>query len=433
MKIINIVKDGIERAKKELIKERSLSSGLSSEDEKRVLKIIEDVKEGGDDALIRYTEKFDGEVLTTDRIAVDENELNELAAGFSENFYRAIKVASDRVEAFHTRAVPHDWSYIDEYGDLLGQKYTPVESVGIYVPGGKASYPSTVVMTAVIARVAGVKRIAVISPPSSFVRPSAVAAAIKTVGGVTDVYRIGGVQGIAALAFGTKSVRKVDKIVGPGNVYVTMAKKLLYGYIDIDMIAGPSEVLVIADGSVDVESTAADLIAQAEHDEAAKPLCITFDEKVAEDIVKGIDRLLSENPRRDIAKKSIENNGFIFIVESPEQAVELADTIAPEHLEIHTENPRYFANRIRNAGAIFIGGDSAEAFGDYISGPSHVLPTGGTARFFSPLNVLSFMKISSIVEMSKLGSRILGANASIIAELEGLYGHKKSIELRGER
>ena len=433
MRIINIVKDGIERAKKELMKERSLSSGLSPEDEKRVLRIIEDVKEGGDDALIRYTEKFDGEVLTTDRIAVDENELNELAAGFSENFYRAIKVASDRVEAFHTRAVPHDWSYIDEYGDLMGQKYTPVESVGIYVPGGKASYPSTVVMTAVIARVAGVKRIAVISPPSSFVRPSAVAAAIKTVGGVTDVYRIGGVQGIAALAFGTKSVRKVDKIVGPGNVYVTMAKKLLYGYIDIDMIAGPSEVLVIADGSVDVESTAADLIAQAEHDEAAKPLCITFDEKVAEGIVKGIDRLLSENPRRDIAKKSIENNGFIFIVESPEQAVELADTIAPEHLEIHTENPRYFANRIRNAGAIFIGGDSAEAFGDYISGPSHVLPTGGTARFFSPLNVLSFMKISSIVEMSKLGSRILGANASIIAELEGLYGHKKSIELRGER
>ncbi len=428
MKIVDARDELLEKIKSDI----RVEDAIPADKERQVRDIIEDVKNNGDRAVIKYTERFDGEVLRLDDFKVSEDEISIISEGFTETFYRALEVSAKRVEEFHKRGIPHDWAFMDEYGDLLGQKFVPIERVGIYVPGGKASYPSTIIMTAVIAKVVGVKEICVISPPSSFKRPSAVAAAIKIIGGITDIYRIGGVQGVAALAFGTESIKRVDKIVGPGNIYVAIAKKLLFGIIDIDMIAGPSEVLVIADGSVNIEFTAADLIAQAEHDEDARPICITFSQKIADEISKKVNELLVVNPRKEIAKASLEKNGVIYIVNNAEKAIELANYIAPEHLEVHTRNPKYFATKLKNAGAIFVGGNSAEAFGDYISGPSHVLPTGGTARFFSPLNVMSFMKISSIIEMSDIGAKTLGSYASIIADMEGLFGHKKSIDIRGE-
>jgi len=400
--------------------------------EKKVDEIIDDVVKNGDEALIRYTEKFDKFDLTKKNITVSNKEISELCKGLGKEFISAIKVSIERVKVFHEKTVMKDWSYIDSLGNILGQKYTPIEKVGIYIPGGKAAYPSSLIMTGVIARVAGVKEIAVISPPSSFEKPSFLALAIKKTGGITNVYRAGGVQGIAALAFGTESIKKVDKIVGPGNIYVTIAKKMLYGYVDIDMIAGPSEVLIISDGSIHPRYTAIDLLAQAEHDELAKAYCITYSNKNALNIQIEIEKLTRKSKRRSIIEKSIKNNGRIYVVKNEKQALACANAIAPEHLEIQTKDARCLLNKIKNAGAIFLGKYSAESFGDYIAGPSHVLPTAGTARFFSPLNILSFIKFSSIIEMSKKGADELGDYASTIAGVEGLYAHRDSIILRKE-
>jgi len=397
-----------------------------------VKRIIDDVAERGDEALIEYTGKFDDFELTPGSIRVSDEEIAESMAGCDEKSVEAIEIAIDRVEKFHKKAVPGDWAFIDEYGNLLGQRCTPLDRIGVYIPGGKASYPSTLVMTAVIAMVAGVKEIAVISPPSSFTAPSLISAVIKRIGAIADVYRVGGVQGIAALAFGTRSVRKVDKIVGPGNIYVTVAKKELYGYVDIDMIAGPSEVLVISDGSVEPELTASDLIAQAEHDELARALCVTTSMENAREISEWVERLKSGSKRGKIIESSLEKNGRIYVVDDMKKAVALANAVSPEHLEIQASGAKSIAAGIKNAGAIFLGKYSAEAFGDYIAGPSHVLPTGGTARFFSPLTTMSFMKFSSIIEMSKEGARELGSHARRIAEEEGLEGHARSIMMRRE-
>jgi len=400
--------------------------------EKKVDEIINDVIKNGDEALIRYTEKFDKYDLTKKNMSVIDKEISELCKGLEKEFIKAIEASINRVKAFHENTVIKDWTYIDNLGNILGQKCTPIERVGIYIPGGKASYPSSLIMTGVLATVAGVKEIAVISPPSSFKKPSPLALAIKKTGGITDVYRVGGVQGIAALAFGTESIKRVDKIVGPGNIYVTIAKKLLYGYVDLDMVAGPSEVLIITDGSIHPEYTAIDLLAQAEHDELAKAYCITYSNKDALNIQIEIEKLIKKSKRRGIIEKSIENNGRIYVVKNEEQAVACANAIAPEHLEIQTEDARSLLSKIKNAGAIFLGRYSAEAFGDYIAGPSHVLPTAGTARFFSPLSILSFIKFSSVIEMSKKGVDELGGYASVIAGVEGLYAHRDSIILRKE-
>ena len=428
MKIKDLRKIGFKDLKEEL-KENFY---FPPEVEDHVRKIIENVYEKRDKALIEYTRKFDSYNLKRTKIKVQNSEIDSLSKNIDSSFISSIKLAIERVKDFHLRSLPNDWAYIDEFGNVLGQRYTPIENVGIYVPGGKAAYPSTIVMTAVIAHVAGVKCISVISPPSSFNDPSVISATIKEIGRIGNVYRIGGVHGIAALAFGTETVKKVDKIVGPGNLYVTIAKKILYGFVDIDMVAGPSEVLIIADGSIDVDYTAHDLIAQAEHDEEAKPICVTFDIKYAEKISNKVDYIVSKNPRRNIATKSLEKRGIIYVVKGIEEAVELVNYIAPEHLEIQTEDPKAYASKIKNAGAIFIGKNAAEAFGDYILGPSHVLPTGGTARFFSPLNIMSFYKISSIIEMSNEGVANLGEHASRIAKLEGLIGHANSINIRSD-
>jgi histidinol dehydrogenase len=288
-------------------------------------------------------------------------------------------------------------------------------------------------MSAIPALVAGVREIAVVSPPSSFTAPSVLALAIKKIGGISDVYRIGGVQAIAALAFGTKSVKRVDKIVGPGNIYVTLAKKELYGQVDIDMLAGPSEVLIIADGEIDPKLTAADLLAQAEHDEEASALCITTSMAHAHAIQREVRELLETSKRRSIIETSLKNRGRIFKVKNLGCALALANRVAPEHLELHTKNPAELLGGIKNAGAIFLGQFSPEALGDYIAGPSHVLPTGGTARFFSPLSTLSFLKFSNIIEISKGGVEELGRHVSVLAEAEGLSSHARSVHLRKEQ
>jgi len=397
-----------------------------------VYSILKDVASRGDRALIELTEKYDGFSLSKESLRVKPDEIETLSKGFSRNFSNALKVAVDRVREFHQREVIKEWSFIDALGNKLGKKCTPLKRVGIYVPGGKASYPSTVVMSAVPAIAAGVEEIVLISPPSSFISPSAIALTVKMVGGISEIYRVGGVQGIAALGFGTESIKRVDKIVGPGNIYVTVAKKMLFGCVDIDMVAGPSEVLIIADGSVKPKLTAVDLLAQAEHDQEAKAFCVVYDIKVAYQINEWVKRLSETSPRKDIIKESIFKNGRIFVVKGENEAALVADAVAPEHLEIQTSNPERLLKKIRNAGAIFLGKYSPETMGDYIAGPSHVLPTGGTARFFSPLNILSFVKFSSIIDISKRGFEKLGAYASTMAHVEGLFEHANSVYYRKE-
>ena len=405
-----------------------------------VAEIILEVGARGDSAVIEFTKRFDGVELASNRIAVTKEEVESASRGVGETFREAVTVAIGRVRRFHEHIVQHnvpgDWSYIDELGNSLGQRYTPIERAGVYIPGGTAVYPSSLVMTVVPAAVAGVGDITVISPPGSFRSPSVLAATMvrlqEEFGIAFRVFRIGGVQGIAALALGTESVPRVDKIVGPGNIYVACAKKELFGTVDIDMIAGPSEVLVVADGSVDPKLTAIDLLAQAEHDERAKALCVTFSESDARAIKRWVDKLSAESERKEIIEKALGDHGRIYVVSDEECALAVVNEIAPEHLELHTEKPEKILSGVKNAGAIFIGSSTAEAFGDYVAGPSHVLPTGGSARFFSPLSVSSFLKYSSVVQMSKRGVEELGAYAKTIAGLEGLHSHGLSVEFREE-
>ncbi|MBA7638059.1 Histidinol dehydrogenase [subsurface metagenome] len=400
--------------------------------EQDVKRIIGDVANRGDEALLEHTKHFDSVDLSSCGIRITVNEIEACIGNYKEEFSRALDISIRRIRDFHEREVVKDWTYIDELGNTLGKKFTPIERVGIYIPGGKASYPSTLIMTAIPALVAGVKEIVLISPPSSFDAPSSLSLAITKIGNICDVYRVGGVQGIAALALGTHTIKKVDKIVGPGNIYVTLAKKELYGYVDIDMIAGPSEVLIISDGSVNPRLTAVDLLAQAEHDEHARAFCITTSLETALDVRAEVFKLLQIAQRKNIIEASMKNNGRIFVVKSENCAVSAANAIAPEHLEIQTEDPESLLSEIKNAGAIFLGKYTPEAFGDYLAGPSHVLPTHGTARFFSPLNVLSFVKFSSVINMSKKGIDELGRYASVFAETEGLAAHASSIYFREE-
>ncbi len=400
--------------------------------EEDVKKIISDVKQRGDRALVEYTKIFDHVDVSEMDIELSEEDIVKNIGNFGPEFSRALDISIQRVRAFHEHEIVKDWTYTDSLGNTLGKRITPIERVGIYIPGGKASYPSTLIMTAIPALVAGVEEIILISPPSSFEAPSSLSLAIKKIGEISHVYRVGGVQGIAALAFGTESVKKVDKIVGPGNIYVTMAKKQLYGHVDIDMIAGPSEVLVITDGTTHPRFTAIDLVAQAEHDEQARAICVTESMDTAKKVRSEVLQLMEKSNRRDIIESSIKNNGRIYVVKNMHCAAALVNAIAPEHLEVQTETPQAIVRDIKNAGAIFLGRYSPEALGDYVAGPSHVLPTGGTARFFSPLNVLSFVKFSSIINMSKKGMSELGRYASVFAETEGLDSHADSIYFREE-
>lgn len=392
--------------------------------------IIEDVERRGDEALIEYTGRFDGVRLSPPEIVLSTDEILDASRDVGLDAVTALRCAVDRVRGFHAHTPVRDSFFIDGLGNRLRQRCTPIPRVGIYIPGGKASYPSTLVMSAVPALAAGVEEISVVSPPASFKTPSALCAAIGEIGSIGNVYRIGGVHGVAALALGTETVSPVDKIVGPGNIYVTCAKKELYGRVDIDMVAGPSEVLVIADGSVDPKLTAADLLAQAEHDEHARALCVTWSDRVARSIQEWVARLVKNSPRRAIVSEALRQNGRIYLVRNEECALALANAVAPEHLELHVSEPNAMVQDVRNAGAVFIGANSAEAFGDYISGPSHVLPTGGTARFFSVLGVHSFVRYSSCIEMSKRGVEELGGHARTIARVEGLDAHADSLSFR---
>ncbi len=392
-----------------------------------VKEIIKAVKEKGDQALIEFTEKFDKVKITPEQIQVPFKEMEKAYEELDDELKWALEVAIERVREFHEKQVENSY-FKEEEGMILGQKVIPMERAGLYVPGGKAAYPSTVIMNAIPAEVAGVKEIVMCSP-----NPNKYTLAAAFLCGVETVYRIGGAQAIAAMAFGTETVKKVDKIVGPGNIFVALAKKNVYGAVDIDSIAGPSEILVIADDTANPRWVAADLLSQAEHDELAASILVTTSEELAKK-VKDIlyNDFLKDFSRREIAEKSLNTYGHAFIVEDLNKACEVANYIAPEHLEIITESPFDYLDKIKHAGAIFLGPYSTEPLGDYILGPNHVLPTGRAARFSSPLGVYDFVKRSSVIYVSKEGFERVNKYAKKIAEAEGLEAHKLGIEIREE-
>ncbi|ACO03990.1 MAG TPA: histidinol dehydrogenase [Persephonella sp.] len=410
----------------ELIKLIKRSEMEIEQYETAVKDIIKNVKEKGDEALIDYTELFDKVKLSSpEELVITFDELEKAYDQLDDDTKWALEVALERVKSFHEAQIERSY-LLEEEGMLLGQKVIPMERVGLYVPGGKAAYPSTVIMNAAPAKVAGVKEMVMCSP-----NPNKYTLAAAFLCGVDTVYRIGGAQAIAAMAYGTETVKKVDKIVGPGNIFVALAKKNVYGIVDIDSIAGPSEILVIADETANPEWVAADLLSQAEHDELAASILVTTSEDLAID-VKNIlyNVLLKDFEREEIARKSLDNYGHIFIVDDLDTACEVSNFIAPEHLEIITKSPFDLLEKIKHAGAIFLGEYSTEPLGDYILGPNHVLPTGRSARFSSPLGVYDFIKRSSIIYVSREGFDRVEKYARQIATAEGLYAHRLSVEVR---
>jgi histidinol dehydrogenase len=407
-----------------LLKERA--SGGSPEIEHKVRAILDDVKINRDKALLKYTKAFDS--LTTRNLDISPADIKKYSKKAEKNVVDALKISAKRIKAFHERQKEKSWSF-SENGNLLGQIIRPLERVGVYVPGGKASYPSTVLMNVIPAQVAGVKEIALCVPtPRGEINPY-VMAAVNLLG-VKEVHRIGGAQAIGAMAYGTETIKKVDKIFGPGNIYVASAKKMVFGEVDIDMIAGPSEILIIADDTANPAFVAADLLSQAEHDELASSILVTNSKKLADKVAKELDRQLSELSRKEIAKKSVDNYGAIIITKDIQDAIAISNSIAPEHLEIMTEKPVDLLPMIKNAGAIFLGEWTPEALGDYSAGPNHTLPTGGTARFSSPLGVYDFIKRSSLLNFMKKGFLDLAETVKTIAKAEGLEAHEKTVKVR---
>ena len=394
--------------------------------------IITDVRARGDAALVELTNKFDHADVTAAALKLSAVEIDEALKRVSKEQLAAIETAATRIEAYHQRQLPADERFIDDTGALLGWRWTSVDSVGLYVPGGTASYPSSVLMNAIPAKVAGVKRIVMVTPASKGVINPLVLAAAKRAG-VSDIYRIGGAQAVAALAYGTQSLTPVDKIVGPGNAYVAAAKREVFGQVGIDSIAGPSEILVIADGVNDPDWIAADLLSQAEHDASSQPILITDDGGFADKVAAAAEAQIATLPRRAIAEKSWNDHGAIIVVAQLDDAAPLADAIAAEHLEIATADPEGFAKKVRHAGAIFLGRYTPEAMGDYIAGPNHVLPTSRTARFSSGLSVLDFMKRTTLLGLDAKSIAAIGPNALTLAESEGLQAHARSIAARLNR
>lgn len=401
--------------------------------EQRVADILADVQQRGDAAVLEYTARFDG--LQVDSVQALELTQAELKAAFDslgDAQKQALEAAAKRVRSYHQaqkKANGESWSYRDEDGTLLGQKVTPLDRVGIYVPGGKAAYPSSVLMNAIPAQVAGVPEIIMVVPtPRGEKNPLVLAAAY--VAGVHRAFTIGGAQAVAALAYGTATVPKVDKITGPGNAYVASAKKRVFGLVGIDMIAGPSEILVLADGTTPPEWVAMDLFSQAEHDELAQSILLSPDAAYLDAVQREIDRLLPEMPRKDIIAKSLNGRGALILTRSMEEACAISNRIAPEHLEVSSNDPHKWEPLLKHAGAIFLGAYTSESLGDYCAGPNHVLPTSGTARFSSPLGVYDFQKRSSIIEVSEAGAQVLGKIAAELAYGEGLQGHARAAEMR---
>ncbi|MBA2587199.1 MAG: histidinol dehydrogenase [Alphaproteobacteria bacterium] len=391
--------------------------------------IIADVRARGDVGLVELTNKFDRANVTVASLKLSAAEIDAGLAAVAAEQLTAIETAATRIESYHRRQIPQDDRYTDDTGAVLGWRWTSLDSVGLYVPGGTASYPSSVLMNAIPAKVAGVARIVMVTPASGgSINPLVLAAAKRA--GITDIYRIGGAQAVAALAYGTQTITAVDKIVGPGNAYVAAAKREVFGQVGIDSIAGPSEILVVADGQNDPEWIAADLLSQAEHDPSSQSILITDDAGFADKVAEAAERQIALLPRKDIAAKSWNDNGAIIVVKSLDDAAPLADAIAPEHLEIATADPDGFSKKVRHAGAIFLGRHTPEAMGDYIAGPNHVLPTSRTARFSSGLSVLDFMKRTTLLGLNARSMAAIGPDALTLAEAEGLEAHARSIAAR---
>jgi histidinol dehydrogenase len=397
--------------------------------EKRVGEIVRAVERKGDSALLRYAQMFDRVRLTRATMEVKPGEIEKAMTSVPAKDLRILRMAARRIGAFHRRQVQKSWGYRDPLGMLLGQRITPLGRVGVYVPGGKASYPSTVLMNVVPAKVAGVEEVIMTSPIGS---AGAIILAAARIAGVDRIFRIGGAQAIAALAFGTETIPKVDKIIGPGNIFVATAKRLVFGEVDIDSIAGPSEILLLADESADPKHVAADMLSQAEHDERAAALCVTSSMAVAARIQKAVEHQLQQTKRRAITVKALEKYGAIIVTRGYREAIELANTIAPEHVELIVKQPQKWSRAIRNAGAIFIGPYSTPPLGDYFAGPNHVLPTGGSARFFSPLGTYDFLKRTTIIQAQEKALRALAPNITHLARLEGLDDHARAVEARFE-
>lgn len=395
--------------------------------EKRVGEILRAVQKTGDRALARYTELFDRVRLTRSSMEVKPSEIEGAMKKVPAKDLLTLRLAARRIAAFHRRLLQKSWQYRDPIGMLLGQRITPLERVGIYVPGGKASYPSTVLMNAIPAKVAGVKEVIMTSPLGN--DGSIILAAAK-IAGVNRIFRVGGAQAIAAMAFGTATIPKVDKIVGPGNIFVATAKRLVFGEVNIDSIAGPSEILLLVDDSADPEYVAADMLSQAEHDELAAALCVTGSMAMALKVQRATEEQLRRSKRQAITVKALEKYGAIIVVRGKAEALQLVNTIAPEHVELIVKQPEKWARGIRNAGAMFLGPYSAPPLGDYLAGPNHVLPTGGSARFFSPLGTYDFLKRTTIIHAEKRALRALAPKIAQLARLEGLDDHARAVEAR---
>ena len=429
MKILKVNKENIRNIQRDLLKRSPASYDSYAS---AVQNILDDIKERGEDAMFSYTEKFDGAKLDAASLQVTEEEIREAYEQADPGLVDVIRKALVNIRSYHEKQRRNSWFDAQPDGTILGQKITPLASVGVYVPGGKAAYPSSVLMNIVPAKVAGVQRIVMTTPPDKEgkVTPATLVAAHEA--GATHVYKVGGAQAIAALAYGTESIDKVDKIVGPGNIYVALAKKAVYGHVSIDSIAGPSEVLVLADDSANAHYVAADLLSQAEHDEMASAILVTTSPRLVREVPQEIEAYLKTLSRAEIIKKSLDQFGYILQADSLEDAIEVTNEIASEHLEIVTENPFEVMTRIRNAGAIFIGEYSSEPLGDYFAGPNHVLPTNGTAKFFSPLNLDDFVKKSSIIYYSREALKAIHKDIETFARAERLTAHANSIRVRFE-
>ncbi len=404
------------------------AGGRAAEEAARVDAILQQVRLEGDAGLLELSERFDG--VRPDPLRIPADRLREAWNSCAPELRQALELAHQRIEAFHQRQRPVDLAITGPHGELLGRRWRPVERAGLYVPGGRASYPSTVLMNAVPALVAGVERVVMVTPPGPGGEPSPTVLAAAHLAGVEEVYRVGGAQAIAALAFGTETIPRVDVITGPGNLYVTLAKKAVFGHVSIDSLAGPSEVLVIADHTADPDLVAADLLAQAEHDPLAAAILLTTSEELGAAVPGALERQLAGHPRAAITRQAIEDWGLIVVCDSLATAARLSDRFAPEHLELIVADPEPLAERIRHAGAIFLGPHSPEAVGDYLAGPNHTLPTSGTARFAGALSVETFLRHTSLIRFNQEALRATGAAVVTLAESEGLHSHAESVRRR---
>lgn len=427
MRIVQLDKETKKNILSDLLKRDPNQYG---EYEATVKEIVENVRHNGDEALKEYTLQFDHTELDTREMLVSDDEIAEAESLVDPELKQVMQKSLENIRNYHKKQLRTSWFDAQPNGTILGQKVTPLTRVGVYVPGGKAAYPSTVLMNIVPASVAGVPEIVMVTPPGKDGKVNPVTLTAAKMAGATKIYKVGGAQAIAALAFGTATVPKVDKIVGPGNIFVALAKKCVYGYVSIDSIAGPSEILVIADETANPRHIAADLLSQAEHDELASAILITTSKKLADEVNQYIEKMVPNLSRRAILEKSLENYGYILLAESLDEAIDVANEIASEHLEIVTANPFEVMTKIKNAGAIFLGSYSSEPLGDYFAGPNHVLPTNGTAKFFSPLSVDDYVKKSSIIYYSKEALEAVHEDIEKFAKAEGLTAHANSIHVR---